>query len=107
MAELGEESRASHEEAGAQAAGTGVTGLIVVGAEAEPILAGALASAGWHGEAIGVPDGEEALAALRSRLAPGDVVLVKASRAAALESVAVELLSQRTPEKESVKEKAQ
>jgi UDP-N-acetylmuramoyl-tripeptide--D-alanyl-D-alanine ligase len=103
MAELGEESRASHEAAGAQAAGTGVAGLIVVGKEAEPILAGALASPGWHGEAIGVPDGPGALAALRSRLAPGDVVLVKASRAAALESVAAELLSQRTP----VKEKAQ
>jgi UDP-N-acetylmuramoyl-tripeptide--D-alanyl-D-alanine ligase len=103
MAELGEESRASHEEAGAQAAGTGVAGLIVVGKEAEPILAGALASPGWHGEAIGVPDGPAALAALRNRLAPGDVVLVKASRAAALESVAAELLSQREP----VKEKAQ
>jgi UDP-N-acetylmuramoyl-tripeptide--D-alanyl-D-alanine ligase len=103
MAELGEESRASHEEAGAQAAGSGVTGLIVVGKEAEPILAGALASPGWHGEAIGVPDGPGALAALRNRLAPGDVVLVKASRAVALESVAAELLSQRTP----VKEKAQ
>jgi UDP-N-acetylmuramoyl-tripeptide--D-alanyl-D-alanine ligase len=103
MAELGEESRASHEEAGAQAAGTGVAGLIVVGKEAEPILAGALASPGWHGEAIGVPDGPAALAALRNRLAPGDVVLVKASRAAALESVAAELLSQRKP----VKEKAQ
>ncbi|HYZ52904.1 MAG TPA: UDP-N-acetylmuramoyl-tripeptide--D-alanyl-D-alanine ligase [Streptosporangiaceae bacterium] len=103
MAELGEESRASHEAAGAQAAGTGVAGLIVVGKEAEPILAGALASSGWHGEAIGVPDGPGALAALHSRLAPGDVVLVKASRAAALESVAAELLSQRTP----VKEKAQ
>jgi UDP-N-acetylmuramoyl-tripeptide--D-alanyl-D-alanine ligase len=101
MAELGEESRASHEEAGAQAAGTGVAGLIVVGKEAEPILAGALASPGWHGEAIGVPDGPAALAALRNRLAPGDVVLVKASRAAALESVAAELLSQHQPVKET------
>jgi UDP-N-acetylmuramoyl-tripeptide--D-alanyl-D-alanine ligase len=101
MAELGEESRASHEEAGAQAAGTGVAGLIVVGKEAEPILAGALASPGWHGEAIGVPDGPGALAALRNRLAPGDVVLVKASRAVALESVAAELLSQHQPVKET------
>jgi UDP-N-acetylmuramoyl-tripeptide--D-alanyl-D-alanine ligase len=93
MAELGQESRASHEQAGALAAGTGVTGLIVVGKEAEPMLAGARASRGWHGEAIGVPDGPGALAALRGRLADGDVVLVKASRAAALESVATSLLA--------------
>ena len=93
MAELGEESQASHEEAGALAAGTGVTGLIVVGEEAEPMLAGARASRGWHGEAIAVPDGPGAIAALRGRLGHGDVVLVKASRAAALEGVAAGLLA--------------
>ena len=103
MAELGEESRASHEEAGALAAGTGVTGLIVVGAEAEPIIDGALARDGWRGEVIGVPDGPSAVAALRGRLAEGDVVLVKASRAAGLESVAAALLAG----PDLVKEKAQ
>ena len=103
MAELGEESRASHQEAGALAAGTGVTGLIVVGAEAEPIIDGALAADGWRGEVIGVPDGPGAVAALRGRLAEGDVVLVKASRAAGLESVAAELLAP----PDSIKEKAQ
>ena len=107
MAELGDESRASHEEIGALAAGTGITGLIVVGKEAEPILDGALARNGagteWRGEAISVPDGPAAVAALRSRLAGGDVVLVKASHAAGLERVAAELLSQPDP----VKEKAQ
>ena len=103
MAELGEESRASHEEAGALAAGTGVIGLIVVGAEAEPIIDGALAADGWRGEVIGVPDGPGAVAALRGRLAEGDVVLVKASRAAGLESVAAELLAP----PDSIKEKAQ
>jgi UDP-N-acetylmuramoyl-tripeptide--D-alanyl-D-alanine ligase len=101
MAELGQESRASHEDVGAVAAGTGVTGLIVVGAEAEPILAGARANRGWHGEAIGVPDGPGAVAALRDRLGAGDVVLVKASRAAALEGIAAELLAQRQPVKET------
>ena len=107
MAELGDESRASHEEIGALAAGTGVTGLIVVGKEAEPILDGALARNGagteWRGEAISVPDGPAAVAALRGRLAGGDVVLVKASHAAGLERVAAELLSQ----PDLVKEKAQ
>jgi len=107
MAELGDESRASHEEIGALAAGTGVTGLIVVGKEAEPILDGALARNGagteWRGEAISVPDGPAAVAALRGRLAGGDVVLVKASHAAGLERVAAQLLSQ----PDLVKEKAQ
>jgi len=103
MAELGDEARASHEEIGALAAGTGVTSLIVVGKEAAPILDGAQARSGWHGEAIGVPDAPGAVAALRGRLAGGDVVLVKASRAAGLESVAAELLAP----PESKKEKAQ
>lgn len=101
MAELGEESRASHEEIGALAAGTGVTGLIVVGEEAEAILDGALATSEWHGEAISVPDGPGAAAALQSRLAAGDVVLVKASRAAGLESVAAGLLLPPQPLKET------
>ena len=107
MAELGDESRASHEEIGALAAGTGITGLIVVGKEAESILDGALARNGagteWRGEAISVPDGPAAVAALRGRLADGDVVLVKASHAAGLERIAAELLSQ----PDLVKEKAQ
>ena len=107
MAELGDESRASHEEIGALAAGTGVTGLIVVGKEAEPILDGALARNGagteWRGEAHSVPEGPAAVAALRGRLADGDVVLVKASHAAGLERVAAQLLSQ----PDLVKEKAQ
>jgi UDP-N-acetylmuramoyl-tripeptide--D-alanyl-D-alanine ligase len=101
MAELGEESRASHEEIGALAAGTGLTGLIVVGPEAEPILAGARASQGWRGEAISVPDGRSAVDALRGRLDAGDFVLVKASRAAALETVAADLLAQHQPVKET------
>jgi UDP-N-acetylmuramoyl-tripeptide--D-alanyl-D-alanine ligase len=101
MAELGEESRASHEEVGALAAGTGVTGLIVVGKEAEPILHGARATSGWRGEVISVPDGPAAAAALHGRLADGDVVLVKASRAVGLESVAADLLVPPQPVKET------
>jgi UDP-N-acetylmuramoyl-tripeptide--D-alanyl-D-alanine ligase len=50
-----------------------------------------------------VPDGPAAVAALRGRLADGDVVLVKASHAAGLERVAAQLLSQ----PDLVKEKAQ
>jgi UDP-N-acetylmuramoyl-tripeptide--D-alanyl-D-alanine ligase len=97
MAELGDFSRASHEEAGELAArvlGPRLAGLIVVGQEAAPILDGARRSLSWPGEAIGVPDSSSAVAVLRDMLKPGDVVLVKASRAASLEGVAAELLSE-------------
>jgi UDP-N-acetylmuramoyl-tripeptide--D-alanyl-D-alanine ligase len=107
MNELGDESRDSHLEAGAHAAGAGVTGLIVVGKEAEPILDGALATPGWRGEAIGVPSGAAAVAALRGRLAAGDVVLVKASRSVGLETVAADLLSPAASSSASEKESAQ
>jgi UDP-N-acetylmuramoyl-tripeptide--D-alanyl-D-alanine ligase len=97
MAELGDTSRARHEEAGefaAQRLGPGLAGLIAVGDEAAPLLAGARRVRSWHGEAVGVPDGAAALDLLASQLKPGDVVLVKASRAAGLEGVAADLLSE-------------
>ncbi len=95
MAELGGTSRASHEEIGefaARVADSGVAGLIAVGEEAEPLLAGARRVRSWPGEAIAVPDGAAALEFLANQLMPGDVVLVKASRAARLEGVAADLL---------------
>jgi len=91
MAELGERSGEFHEQAGMAAARAGVAGLIAVGDEAAPMLTGAKAVGGFTGELIGVPDGPTALAALGERLRPGDVVLVKASRAAGLQTVALEL----------------
>jgi UDP-N-acetylmuramoyl-tripeptide--D-alanyl-D-alanine ligase len=91
MNELGGESRQWHERAGGLAARAGVAGLIVVGEDAAPMLSGARAERSWHGELIGVPDAGSALAALGNLLAPGDVVLVKASRAVRLERVALAL----------------
>jgi UDP-N-acetylmuramoyl-tripeptide--D-alanyl-D-alanine ligase len=88
MAELGDTSQASHEDIGELAARAGLAGLIAVGPEAAPILSGARRVRSWPGEALGVPDGPAALAVLGDRLKPGDVVLVKASRAAQLEGVA-------------------
>jgi UDP-N-acetylmuramoyl-tripeptide--D-alanyl-D-alanine ligase len=93
MAELGSISRASHEDIGEFAARADLAGLIAVGQEAAPILAGARRVRSWTGEALAVPDAAAALDALANQLKPGDVVLVKASRAAQLESVAVALLS--------------
>ena len=100
MAELGDSSRASHEAIGEFAArvsgssGSGLAGLIAVGEEAAPLLAGARRVRSWPGEALAVPDGAAALDLLANRLKPGDVVLVKASRAARLEGVAAELLKE-------------
>ena len=100
MAELGDSSRASHEAIGEFAAricGSGLAGLIAVGAQAAPLLAGARRVRSWTGEALAVPDGAAALEVLANRLKPGDVVLVKASRAARLEGVAAELLRADVP----------
>ena len=93
MAELGGTSRASHEDVGELAARADLAGVIAVGDEAAPILAGARRVPSWTGEALAVPDGAAALDALANQLKPGDVVLVKASRAAHLEGVAEALLA--------------
>jgi UDP-N-acetylmuramoyl-tripeptide--D-alanyl-D-alanine ligase len=94
MAELGDIAKPSHEEAGHLAARAGVTGLIAVGDEARPVIDGARAEPGWHGEALAVPNAETAIAALRNQLRPGDVVLVKASKAVGLWEVADGLLAE-------------
>jgi UDP-N-acetylmuramoyl-tripeptide--D-alanyl-D-alanine ligase len=94
MAELGSSSASSHVEAGAYAAAKGVAGLIAVGDEAAPVLDGARSVPSWHGEAVAVPDGSAAVQFLRDQLKPGDVVLVKASRTASMESAAAELLAE-------------
>jgi UDP-N-acetylmuramoyl-tripeptide--D-alanyl-D-alanine ligase len=91
MSELGASAAAWHEEAGGYAARSGVAGLIVVGDVAAPMLTGAKAEPGWAGELIHAADADAALDALRNLLAPGDVVLVKASRSAGLERVALAL----------------
>jgi UDP-N-acetylmuramoyl-tripeptide--D-alanyl-D-alanine ligase len=94
MAELGASSASAHVEVGAYAASLGVAGLIAVGDEAAPVLEGARGVRSWHGEAAAVPDGSAAVYFLRELLKPGDVVLVKASRAASMESAAAELLAE-------------
>jgi UDP-N-acetylmuramoyl-tripeptide--D-alanyl-D-alanine ligase len=91
MAELGDSSPASHAEVGEFAANAGLAGLIAVGDEAAPILTAARGVRSWHGEALAAPDGAGAVAMLVNRLKPGDVVLIKASRAARLEGLAAEL----------------
>lgn len=85
MAELGESSRAAHEEIGRFAVDLGIDRVVVVGAED--------AVAMQHGsKGVLVPDVDAAVALLRAELRPGDVVLVKASKVAALWRVADALL---------------
>jgi UDP-N-acetylmuramoyl-tripeptide--D-alanyl-D-alanine ligase len=66
-----------------------ISRVIAVGEQARPIQHGAALEGSWNGESSWVPDADAAVAVLRAELRPGDVVLVKASRAASLERVAL------------------
>ena len=85
MAELGPAAAAAHEALGRCAVRLGVDELVAVGADAGDLCTGAPRSR-W------VPDVDAAAALLTAELRPGDVVLVKASRAYRLERVAAALL---------------
>ena len=87
MLELGPEAAASHREVGALAAALNVERLIAVGDFATDLLEGA----GETVDATIAEDREAAAAAAAQWLRPADVVLVKASRGLALESVAERL----------------
>jgi UDP-N-acetylmuramoyl-tripeptide--D-alanyl-D-alanine ligase len=88
MAELGSAGPAEHEEVGRLAARLGVDRVVAVGESARPIERAATLEGSWDGAAVWVPDLADAVAVLRAELRAGDVVLVKASRAASLERVA-------------------
>ncbi len=91
MAELGAHSDAAHREVGAVLAKSGVDKLVVVGAVARGIADGAVAHGFSASDVVSVGDVDAAVDALKDAR-DGDVVLVKASRAAALERVAQRLL---------------
>ncbi|MCW2767206.1 MAG: hypothetical protein JWO11_3165 [Nocardioides sp.] len=88
MKELGPAAYEAHRGVGALAAAAGVDVLLVVGEAAAGIADGAGASPDWPGEAILTAGRAEALAWLRKNAVAEDVVLVKASRGAALEYIA-------------------
>ena len=92
MAELGQDAREAHMELGRYAVRLDIGQLVVVGPDAAGIHAGAVLEGSWGSESRHVPDVAAALDLLRTELAPGDVVLVKASRSAGLERVAAALL---------------
>jgi UDP-N-acetylmuramoyl-tripeptide--D-alanyl-D-alanine ligase len=86
MAELGPDAPAYHREIGRALADAGIEEVIAVGT----LAAGYLAP-GVSGGAAESP--ERAVELLRAVLRPGDVVLVKGSRAVGLEAVAQNLTS--------------
>jgi UDP-N-acetylmuramoyl-tripeptide--D-alanyl-D-alanine ligase len=88
MAELGPAGPSYHREVGAAAAELGVDVLVAIGPLARGYLDGAqgVATVRW------TPSLEEGLAAVGEVVAPGDCVLVKASRAMGLE-VVVDMLA--------------
>ncbi|WP_375485192.1 UDP-N-acetylmuramoyl-tripeptide--D-alanyl-D-alanine ligase [uncultured Jatrophihabitans sp.] len=88
MAELGDDAAAEHEAVGRLAARLGIAQLVVVGDTARPILHGAALEGSGPDGSRWVPDVDAAVSYLRAELRAGDVVLVKASRAASLERVA-------------------
>ncbi|MDP9408083.1 MAG: UDP-N-acetylmuramoyl-tripeptide--D-alanyl-D-alanine ligase [Actinomycetota bacterium] len=93
MAELGDDSGDEHDKIGRLAVRLDVDRLVVVGPEAARMHAGAVLEGSWGDESMHVPDVDAAVSLLRQQLAPGDVVLVKASRSARLERVAEALLA--------------
>jgi UDP-N-acetylmuramoyl-tripeptide--D-alanyl-D-alanine ligase len=91
MAELGEDAAAAHTDIGREVARTGVDRLVVVGDDdAVARMHQAAAQAGVDAQLV--PDAAAAAVAVAERVGPGDVVLIKASRAAGLERVAETLV---------------
>ena len=94
MAELGDESLAEHDAVGRLAVRLNVSKLVSVGGrEAAWLDMGAKNEGSWGEESVHVSDAQAAVELLRGELRPGDVVLVKASRAVGLEKVALALAS--------------
>jgi UDP-N-acetylmuramoyl-tripeptide--D-alanyl-D-alanine ligase len=97
MLELGAGHEHEHERIGRYAAEIGVDVVVAVGDPAAGIARGAVAVPQWPGTAVTPVGRDDALAWVRKNVAADDgagwVVLVKASRGAALESVAEDLMS--------------
>ncbi|WP_067473160.1 UDP-N-acetylmuramoyl-tripeptide--D-alanyl-D-alanine ligase [Dietzia timorensis] len=94
MGELGDEAITEHDLVGRYLVRLNISHLIVVGLgrPQRALFQGAIQEGSWGAEAEHVESAEDALAILNDRLAPGDVVLVKASQAVGLWTVAESLL---------------
>jgi UDP-N-acetylmuramoyl-tripeptide--D-alanyl-D-alanine ligase len=93
MLELGEAAADEHAALGRFAAQSGVEHLVAIGEHAAQITSAAVAAGLPATRAVEVTDKAAAVAVVTSDLGPGDVVLVKASRGLALDTVADEILA--------------
>jgi UDP-N-acetylmuramoyl-tripeptide--D-alanyl-D-alanine ligase len=91
MAELGDRAGPEHAALGGQVNDLGIDRLVAVGPQTSAVHAGAVQAGLTEERSSHVPDIDAALRLLHTELRPGDVVLVKASRAAGLERLALEL----------------
>ena len=94
MRELGDAALTEHDAIGRLCVRLNISRLIAVGDGARPIHMGAAHEGSWGRESVFVPDVAGAIALLQAEVAPGDFVLVKASRAVGLELVAQALLGE-------------
>jgi UDP-N-acetylmuramoyl-tripeptide--D-alanyl-D-alanine ligase len=92
MLELGEAAAEEHAAIGRFAALSGVEHLVAIGEYATRITSAAVAAGLPSTRAVRVTAKADAVAVVASDLGPGDVVLVKASRGLALDTVADEIL---------------
>ena len=91
MAELGDHATAEHDRMGRLAVRLGIGRLVAVGEDTRALFEAARREGMTQEEAVLVPDADEAVRVVRDGVRPGDVVLVKASRAAGLERAALAL----------------
>ena len=83
---------ADHRRVGHFLATAGIDVLVTVGPQAAAYVDGTQDVSQWRGQAVRTEGREDATSWVRNNVAPGDVVLVKASRRAGLERVAEGLL---------------
>lgn len=93
MKELGESSVHEHDAIGRLAVRLDISRLICVGSGTKAMHLAATNEGSWGDESIWVEDAAGALEVLRNELMSGDVVLIKASRAVGLETIAESLLT--------------
>lgn len=96
MGELGPDSVLEHDRIGRLAVRLDVGRLLVVGTgrPSHAMHQGAVLEGSFGGESVRVPDIDAAIALLDAELAPGDLVLVKASKSVGLWTVADHLLAE-------------
>jgi UDP-N-acetylmuramoyl-tripeptide--D-alanyl-D-alanine ligase len=93
MLELGETAADEHAAIGSFAAQSGIEHLVTIGEYATRITSAAVAAGLPATRAVPVTTKADAVAVVTRDLDPGDVVLVKASRGLALDTVADEILA--------------